>query len=115
MGYDEHYVGSEAGSVASLPWVEQGIVDTLDEVPAARVINAVPFYTRLWRTTGGNVTSEAIGMDQAQQVISENNVETYWDKTTSQNYGSPRFSHRFDPLISCPNKSTAVDSSMDSR
>ena len=88
MGYDEHYVGSETGSVASLPWVEQGIVDTLDEVPAARVINAVPFYTRLWRTTGGNVTSEAIGMDQAQQVISENNVETYWDKTTSQNYGS---------------------------
>ena len=87
MGYDEHYVGSEAGSVASLPWVEQGIQDTLDEVPAERVINAIPFYTRLWRTTGGNVTSEAIGMDQAQQVISENNVETYWDKTTSQNYG----------------------------
>ncbi len=87
MGYDEHYVGSEAGSVASLPWVEQGIQDTLAEVPAERVINAVPFYTRLWRTTGGNVTSEAIGMDQAQQVISENNVETYWDKMTSQNYG----------------------------
>ena len=88
MGYDEHYVGSDAGSVASLPWVEQGVQDTLAEVPAERVINAVPFYTRLWRTTGGNVTSEAIGMDQAQQVIAENNVETYWDKTTSQNYGS---------------------------
>ena len=87
MGYDEHYVGSEAGSVASLPWVEQGIQDTLDEVPAERVINAIPFYTRLWRTTGGNVTSEAIGMDQAQQTIAESNVETYWDKTTSQNYG----------------------------
>ena len=87
MGYDEHYVGSEAGSVASLPWVEQGIQDTLNEVPAERVINAIPFYTRLWRTTGGNVTSEAIGMDQAQQTIADNNVETYWDKTTSQNYG----------------------------
>lgn len=87
MGYDEHYVGSEAGSVASLPWVEQGIQDTLDEVPAEHVINAIPFYTRLWRTTGGNVTSEAIGMDQAQQTIADNNVETYWDKTTSQNYG----------------------------
>ena len=87
MGYDEHYVGSEAGSVASLPWVEQGIQDTLEEVPAERVINAIPFYTRLWRTTGGNVTSEAIGMDQAQQTIAESNVETYWDKTTSQNYG----------------------------
>ena len=89
MGYDEHYVGSEeAGSVASLPWVEQGIQDTLAEVPAERVINAIPFYTRLWKKTdGGALTSEAIGMDQAQEVITANNVETYWDKTTSQNYG----------------------------
>lgn len=89
MGYDEHYVGSqEAGSVASLPWVERGIQDTLMEVPAERVINAIPFYTRLWKTSGGALTSEAIGMDQAQEVISVNNVETYWDNNTGQNYGT---------------------------
>lgn len=89
MGYDEHYVGSEqAGSVASLPWVEKGIQDTLAEVPPERTINAVPFYTRLWKTTGGALTSEAIGMDQAQEVIATYNVETYWDKTTGQNYGT---------------------------
>lgn len=89
MGYDEHYVGSEAGSVASLPWVEQGVKDTLTEVPAERMILAVPFYTRLWKTTdGGALTSEAIGMDQAQKVIADNGAETYWDKTTSQNYGT---------------------------
>ena len=89
MGYDEHYVGSDAGSVASLPWVEQGVKDTLAEVPAKKTILAIPFYTRLWKTTdGGALTSEAIGMDQAQQVISENGAETYWDKTTSQNYGT---------------------------
>lgn len=89
MGYDEHYVGSEqAGSVASLPWVEEGIKQTLQEVPAERVINAVPFYTRLWRTANGELTSEAIGMDQAQEVIAANNVETYWDKEAGQNYGS---------------------------
>ena len=89
MGYDEHYDGSDAGSVASLPWVEQGVKDTLAEVPAKRTILAIPFYTRLWKTTdGGALTSEAIGMDQAQQVISENGAETYWDKTTSQNYGT---------------------------
>ena len=88
MGYDEHYVGSDAGSVASLPWVEKGIKDTLAEVPAKRTILAIPFYTRLWKTTdGGALTSEAIGMDQAQQEISANGVETYWDKNTSQNYG----------------------------
>ena len=89
MGYDEHYVGSDAGSVASLPWVEQGVKDTLAEVPAKRTILAIPFYTRLWKTTdGGSLTSEAIGMDQAQQAISDNGAETYWDKTTSQNYGT---------------------------
>ena len=89
MGYDEHYVGSDAGSVASLSWVEQGVKDTLAEVPAKKTILAIPFYTRLWKTTdGGALTSEAIGMDQAQQVISENGAETYWDKTTSQNYGT---------------------------
>lgn len=89
MGYDEHYVGSDAGSVASLPWVEQGVKDTLAEVPSKRTILAIPFYTRLWKTTdGGALTSEAIGMDQAQQAISDNGAETYWDKTTSQNYGT---------------------------
>ena len=89
MGYDEHYVGSDTGSVASLPWVEQGVKDTLAEVPAKRTILAIPFYTRLWKTTdGGALTSEAIGMDQAQQAISDNGAETYWDKTTSQNYGT---------------------------
>lgn len=89
MGYDEHYVGSDTGSVVSLPWVEQGVKDTLAEVPAKRTILAIPFYTRLWKTTdGGALTSEAIGMDQAQQAISDNGAETYWDKTTSQNYGT---------------------------
>ena len=88
MGYDEHYVGSDAGSVASLPWVEQGVKDTLTEVPAERTILAIPFYTRLWKTTdGGALTSEAIGMDQAQQAIADNSAEVYWDKNTSQNYG----------------------------
>lgn len=87
MGYDEHYVGSDAGSVASLPWVEQGVEDTLAEVPAERTILAVPFYTRLWKTTGGAVTSEAIGMTEAQKIITENQVQTVWDGSVGQNYG----------------------------
>lgn len=87
MGYDEHYVGSDAGSVASLPWVEQGVEDTLTEVPAERTILAVPFYTRLWKTTGGAVTSEAIGMTEAQNVLTENQVQTVWDGSVGQNYG----------------------------
>ena len=46
MGYDEHYAGSEeAGSVASYDYVKEGIEETLKEVPADKVISAVPFFT----------------------------------------------------------------------
>ena len=88
MGYDEHYVGSDAGSVASLPWVEEGVQDTITEVSAQRTILAIPFYTRLWKTTGGALTSEAIGMDEAQKVLVENGVEAVWDGSVSQNYAT---------------------------
>ena len=88
MGYDEHYVGSDAGSVASLPWVEQGVQDTITEVAPERTILAIPFYTRLWKTTGGAVTSEAIGMDEAQNVLSANAVESVWDGSVGQNYAT---------------------------
>lgn len=88
MGYDEHYNGSEeAGSVASLPWVIEGLEDTLKEVPAEKVIHGIPFYTRLWRTSVGVVTSEAISMPQAEEVIQVHKVETYWNKELHQNYG----------------------------
>lgn len=88
MGYDEHYNGSqEPGSVASLPWVTEGIEDTLKEVPAEKVIHGIPFYTRLWRTAAGIVSSEAISMPQAEEVIKVHNVETYWNKEVHQNYG----------------------------
>ena len=88
MGYDEHYVGSDAGSVASLPWVEEGVQDTITEVSAQRTILAIPFYTRLWKTTGGALTSEAIGMDEVQKVLAENGVEAVWDGSVSQNYAT---------------------------
>ena len=46
MGYDEHYVGGgAAGSNASIGFVEDGIVNTKEVVPAEKIINAIPFYT----------------------------------------------------------------------
>lgn len=88
MGYDENYAGSPtAGSVASYPWVRQGVEDTVAAVPSQKVINAVPFYTRVWRTTAGIVSSEALGMWDAARFVKKNKVETYWDKNACQNYG----------------------------
>lgn len=88
MGYDEHYRGSaEAGSVASIGYVQTGIEKTVAEVPANKVINAVPFYTRLWETTGVDVDSQAVGMEIANQYVKDHNISLEWDQETCQNYG----------------------------
>ena len=89
MGYDEHTTGSEeAGSVASLPFVKAGIEQTLQEVPKEKVINGIPFYTRLWtESNNGTLSSEVMTMDEASQYVQENGIEVYWEKETAQNYG----------------------------
>ena len=88
MGYDEHWGGGGvAGSVASIGYVRDGIEKTLQEVPAEKIINAVPFYTRVWKTKNGEVTSEALGMEAAEEFIKKYDVPTVWDEETCQNYG----------------------------
>lgn len=88
MGYDEHYAGSrEAGSVASIDFVEKGIEQTVAQVPAEKVINAVPFYTRIWETKDGAIGSQAVGMDVAEEYVRVHNIAVEWDETTCQNYG----------------------------
>jgi len=87
MGYDEHYAGGEAGSVASLTYEEKGIVDTLKVVPAKKVISAIPFYTRLWKVEESGTSSTAMGMAAAKQWIEENDVELYWQEEPAQYYG----------------------------
>ena len=89
MGYDEHTTGSEeAGSVASLPFVKEGIEKTLQEVPKEKVLNGIPFYTRLWtESNNGTLSSEVMTMDAADQYIQRNGIEVYWERETAQNYG----------------------------
>ncbi len=86
MGYDEHYAGSyEAGSSASLPWVEQGVTDTIELVDPSRVILGIPFYSLAWKTLAGNLTLEQIGMGTMKKVIAENKAQTWWDNNVCQN------------------------------
>jgi len=88
MGYDEHYSGSsEAGSVASIDFVEEGIERTVEQVPAEKVINAIPFYTRIWETADGELSSQAVDMYVAEEYIKAHNIATEWDEETCQNYG----------------------------
>lgn len=88
MGYDEHYAGSkEAGSVASINFVEKGIEQTLAQAPPEKVINAVPFYTRIWETKDGAIGSQAVGMDTAEEFVRAHNIMVEWNEETCQNYG----------------------------
>lgn len=43
MAYDEHYAGTDAGSVASLPFVKEAVEDTVQLVGKEHVIAGIPF------------------------------------------------------------------------
>ena len=105
MGYDEHTEGSyEAGSVASISYLENGITDALNDVPAEKLIAGIPFFTRLWFETPkteeelaqeqgteaasypNSVSSYAYGMNDAADIVSQAGVQAEWDDTTKQNY-----------------------------
>ncbi len=107
MGYDENYAGSEkAGSVASIGFVKEGIEETLKVVPARKVINALPFYTRVWEETP-KTDDEIAAIPPGDEVIPYHNsllatpsmktedellanyhAEKTWDETTMQNYST---------------------------
>ena len=104
MGYDEHYSGSaESGSVASLNYVTNGIEKTIAEVPANKVINAVPLYTRIWIETPKTeaeiaaedantefvpykLSLQTVGMADAVAAVRNAGAAATWDETTAQNY-----------------------------
>lgn len=107
MGYDEHWDGSEAGSGASISFVDRGISTSLQMVPAGKLIGGVPFFTRIWTETpeeqalpgaeireDGNsiyeryaLSSEACGMERAFRVLEENGAVPEWNAELGQYYG----------------------------
>ncbi len=101
MGYDEHWRTSDAGSTASLPFVRSGIENTLLEVPQNKLINAMPFYTRVWEFDASVqvpqgedplaaeyvISSTAVGMDRARTLLEEGGAELTWNDEIGQYYG----------------------------
>lgn len=88
MAYDEHFAGSEeAGSVSSLPFVQQAVEEMTRVMPADQVICGIPFYTRVWTEKFGQsaITSEVLGMDGAKSYAKENQMTETWDASLGQN------------------------------
>ena len=106
MGYDEHWQGSEAGSVASLPFVENGILAALEMVPEEKIISGLPFYSRVWTevpeefaASGAEVREDgnseygrysldsiALSMDEVAALVKKAGVEPEWDDDIGQYY-----------------------------
>ncbi len=93
MAYDEHWSTSpESGSVASIGFVEEGIINTLKEVAKEKIVLGLPYYTRIWaeQVEAGLtvVSSKAYGMTRAYEILMENNAQIIWDDTVKQYYGT---------------------------
>lgn len=96
MAYDEHYAGSDAGSVSSIGFVKSGVENTLKEVPANQIVLGLPFYTRVWELTpvtnddgeilSYDTKSEAVGMNTSKNMAKVNGADIIWNEECGQNY-----------------------------
>jgi spore germination protein YaaH len=83
MAYDEHNQAYPNGSVASLPWVEEGIKHLIKDVPSSKVLLGVPFYTHDFSNEYPK-GSEYIGLDETQRRLTQYNASVYWDAGVGQ-------------------------------
>lgn len=87
MGYDEHYAGGgEAGSNASIDFIESGIARTKESVPEEKIINAIPFYTRVWESGGDGLKASTLIMSAQAAWVNSTGMTPIWLDEYCQNY-----------------------------
>ncbi|WP_238327759.1 S-layer homology domain-containing protein [Paenibacillus gorillae] len=90
MGYDEHWEGgSVAGSVASLPYVEQAVTVLLKAVSPEKVILALPFYNRDWamNNNGSAASSAVLSLGEQNTLVSKRSIKPLWNSSVGQYTG----------------------------
>ncbi len=92
MAYDEHYSGSSnTGPVASLGFVDNGIAQTLEEVPKSKILMGLPFYVRVWTEwqQDGVLTfsKQDLSMQGAYNLFTKNNATFTWLPDIGSYYG----------------------------
>lgn len=93
MAYDEYYsTSTESGSTASIKWVDQAMENATKLVDNNKLIMGVPFYTRIWseeKQADGSikVTNTSLTMEQAANLLEENNANIVWLEDAGQYYG----------------------------
>ena len=87
MGYDQ-YGTNTIGTTSGFGWVERSINKFLnqEEVPAEKIILALPFYTKLWKTKGEEtIGSSVVGIKNVNSKIPENATKE-WKEDLQQYY-----------------------------
>ena len=80
MAYDEHWHSAPtSGPVASLPFVQRGIEDSLALVPREQLVLGLPFYNRIWR-----------------EVINDNTPQTRTRRYHGTSYTREWFEYNFE-------------------
>ena len=88
MAYDQYGESSTtAGTTAGYNWVEANIKKFLGQegVEAEKIILGIPFYTRVWKESNGNVTSDVVNIGNVNNVI-PSNATKIWDEDLQQYY-----------------------------
>lgn len=88
MGYDQNGASSPVeGTTAGCDWVEANITKFLGQegVEPDKLVLAVPFYTRLWKESNGEITSDTVDLKDVDEVLPAN-VEKRWDDNLKQYY-----------------------------
>lgn len=88
MAYDQNgATAPKEGTTAGANWVEANIKKFLGQegVAPEKLILGMPFYTRLWKETNGNITSQVVSMKSIDSTI-PSSVNRVWDDDLKQNY-----------------------------
>lgn len=94
MAYDQYWAGSPvSGSVSQLKWTEDNLKKVLLEVPKEKLLLGMPFYTRVWQEQYDSsnklvVTSKAVSMEYAEQLVAENKAIKTWDAVSGQYFAT---------------------------
>ncbi|NLO48653.1 MAG: glycoside hydrolase [Clostridiales bacterium] len=71
MAYDEHYQSGPPGPVSSLSFIEKSILYALKYVSKEKIVLGLPFYGRIWSSSGGFPNGFGISNVRTEKLLSD--------------------------------------------